>query len=147
MWPRAKKCHMADESDATKYRVGYSKPPLHSQFRKGQSGNPRGRPKGSFSKGRANVLALREAYRPVTVKEGDRILTLPAIQAVMRSQVALAAKGNSAAQRTVIQAIQAIESQIDAHAAETTARADSSKLSDLEVARHIAFVLAKAARS
>ena len=28
------------------YRVGYGKPPQHSQFPKGQSGNPRGRPKG-----------------------------------------------------------------------------------------------------
>src|SRR3954471_21656461 len=105
MWPRAKRRHMAEQSDATKYRVGYGRPPLQSQFRKGRSGNPRGRPKGSFSKGRANMLALREAYRPVTVKEGNKIFTLPAIQAVMRSQVALAAKGDGPAQRTVIQAI------------------------------------------
>jgi hypothetical protein len=27
--------------------VGYKKPPTHSQFKKGQSGNPRGRPRGS----------------------------------------------------------------------------------------------------
>ncbi len=27
--------------------VGYKKPPLHSRFKKGQSGNPRGRPRGS----------------------------------------------------------------------------------------------------
>ena len=30
-----------------KYEVGYGKPPKHSQFKKGQSGNPRGRRKGS----------------------------------------------------------------------------------------------------
>jgi hypothetical protein len=34
---------------------------------------------------------------------------MPAIQVVLRSQVALAAKGNGPAQRTVIEAIQAIE--------------------------------------
>ena len=33
---------MSDE-----YDVGYGKPPKHTQFKKGQSGNPRGRPKGS----------------------------------------------------------------------------------------------------
>ena len=33
----------ADES----YEVGYCKPPRHTQFLKGQSGNPKGRPKGS----------------------------------------------------------------------------------------------------
>ena len=29
------------------YEVGYGKPPKDSQFKKGQSGNPKGRPKGS----------------------------------------------------------------------------------------------------
>ena len=29
------------------YNVGYGKPPTHSRFRTGQSGNPKGRPKGS----------------------------------------------------------------------------------------------------
>ena len=28
-----------------KYKIGYGKPPKHSQFKPGQSGNPRGRPK------------------------------------------------------------------------------------------------------
>jgi hypothetical protein len=29
------------------YDVGYGKPPLHTRFRKGQSGNPKGRSKGT----------------------------------------------------------------------------------------------------
>jgi Family of unknown function (DUF5681) len=29
------------------YEVGYGKPPRHTRFKKGQSGNPKGRPKGS----------------------------------------------------------------------------------------------------
>ena len=29
------------------YEVGYKKPPKEGQFKKGQSGNPRGRPKGT----------------------------------------------------------------------------------------------------
>jgi Family of unknown function (DUF5681) len=29
------------------YRVGYGKPPLETRFKQGQSGNPRGRPRGA----------------------------------------------------------------------------------------------------
>jgi Family of unknown function (DUF5681) len=88
--------------------VGYGKPPIRTRFRKGTSGNPGGRPRG-MTAGRANMLALKEVYRRVTVREGDKILTLPAIQAVLRSMVAIAAKGNGPVQRFLIEAIQAIE--------------------------------------
>ena len=36
---------MADDPDD--YKVGYRRPPLGSRFKKGRSGNPRGRPQGS----------------------------------------------------------------------------------------------------
>src|SRR5271169_3778443 len=70
------------------YEVGYGEPPSRTRFCKGTSGNPGGRPRG-MTAGRANRLALSEAYRMVTVREGDKIRTLPAIQAVLRSLVAL----------------------------------------------------------
>src|SRR5580704_1822923 len=101
---------------ADEHKVGYRKPPVHTRFRKGQSGNPGGRPRG-MTAGKARALALKEAYRPVNVREGDKVITLPAIQAVLRSQVALAAKGNGPAQRALIEAIQAIEREIEAHVA------------------------------
>ena len=102
------------------YQVGYGKPPLHTQFRKGQSGNPGGRPRRTATE-RAKALALREAYRSVTVKEGDKALALPAIQAILRSQIVLAAKGNVQAQRAVLAAIQMIE-QENVNAAALAAR-------------------------
>ena len=129
---------------ADKHKVGYRKPPVHTRFRKGQSGNPGGRPRG-MTAGRATALALKEAYRPVNVREGDKVITLPAIQAVLRSQVALAAKGNGAAQRAVIEAVQAIEREIEAHVtAKERALADTHAMSNLDLARRIAFILSKA---
>ena len=103
------------------YAVGYCKPPVQTRCRKGQSGNPRGRPRG-MTAGRAMALLLREAYRPVTVREGEKTRTMSALQAVLRSQVALAAKGNAAAQRTVFETVQAIEGEAAAQAARARPR-------------------------
>ena len=84
------------------YEVGYGRPPVHTRFAKGKSGNAGGRPRG-ITPGRATALALKEIYRPVTVREGDKVIKMPAIQAVLRSQVALAAKGNGPAQRALLE--------------------------------------------
>jgi Family of unknown function (DUF5681) len=48
------------------YKVGYGKPPHHTRFVKGQSGNPRGRPAGA-----KNFATLLEEVlnEPVTVTE------------------------------------------------------------------------------
>ena len=36
-----------DDISSAPYEVGYGKPPKHTRFQPGQSGNPRGRPKGT----------------------------------------------------------------------------------------------------
>lgn len=44
-----KKKFIRVDEDAEDYKVGYSKPPKHSRFKPGQSGNPRGRkPKAEY---------------------------------------------------------------------------------------------------
>jgi hypothetical protein len=130
-------------SDSKSYEVGYGKPPLHTRFSKGQSGNPGGRPRGMTS-GRANELALREAYRLVTVREGDKVVKLPAIQAVIRSLVALAARGNGTAQRALIEMIQTIERTPSIQAAKVEVSDRTTAMSSLDVARRIAFILSSA---
>jgi len=123
--------------------VGYGKPPSRTRFRKGVSGNPGGRPRG-MTAGRAKALALKEAYRLIAVREGERVLTMPAIQVVLRNQVALAAKGNGPAQRAILETVQAIERELAAQAiAEDKAEADKRPMSDIEIARRIAFALSK----
>jgi hypothetical protein len=64
------------------YEVGKNKPPAAMRFRKGQSGNPGGRPRAT----RANALVLKEVYRKVAVKDGEEVFALPAIQAILRSR-------------------------------------------------------------
>jgi hypothetical protein len=87
------------------YEVGYAKPPEATRFKPGQSGNPRGRPKGAKNKRpalheqRMKEIILDEAYRGIQVRDGNRNVTIPMAQAVMRSIAVNAAKGHARAQR------------------------------------------------
>ena len=42
----------------------------------------------------------------LNLREGDKVTRIPALQAVLRSQIALAAKGNGPAQRAVVKTVQ-----------------------------------------
>jgi len=88
--------------------VGYGKPPRHTQFPKGQSGNPGGRPR-RLPVQRANALLLAEAYRSVAIKEDGRMVPVTALQAILRSQIELAINGDYRAQRDILKAVQHLE--------------------------------------
>jgi uncharacterized protein DUF5681 len=51
--------------------VGYGKPPLHTRFQLGRSGNPGGRPRRTGTE-RVKQLALDGAYREVAIDEVAR---------------------------------------------------------------------------
>jgi hypothetical protein len=123
------------------HEVGYGKPPMRTRFKKGVSGNPRGGSR-TVELRRARRLAIQEAYRLITVREGDKVMRLPAIQAVMRSQVALAVKGNGAAQRALIAAVHLLEQEmsVEFNAAQK-AEAAKPQYTIHEAARRIAFLL------
>ena len=85
--------------------VGYGHPPETHRFAPGQSGNPRGRPKGATSRrpaqppDRLMQIVLDEASRQISVREGDRTVTLSMAQAIIRRLFVDAAKGAFRAQR------------------------------------------------
>ena len=85
---------------------------------------------------------MKEAYRHVTVREGDKVMSLPAIQAVLRSQVALAVRGNGPAQRAMIAAIHVLEQELATEAAaQEKAAAAQPPMSYTDAARRISFLL------
>lgn len=55
------------------YEVGYGKPPKSTRFKKGQSGNPLGRPKKQHKDVAAHMAALLAKKRPVRI-DGETVL-------------------------------------------------------------------------
>jgi hypothetical protein len=98
------------ESTSANYQDGYGRPPRHTRFQKGRSGNPGGRPSRKRVE-RMKALALREAYRAIAVKEDGRMVPLTAVAAILRSQIELATQGNFHAQRDILAMVRTIEKE------------------------------------
>ena len=80
------------DSQTDDYEVGYGKPPKHTQFRPGQSGNPKGRPKGSKNLKTELAEVLAET---VVVREGDVTRKVSKRRALLTSQANRAIKGDA----------------------------------------------------
>ena len=82
------------------YAVGFGKPPRASQFKKGTSGNPKGRPKAVDI---SDITPLIEGIfsEPIKMREGEQTRTVSNLEAMLRAQVMLALKGEPKAIRTV----------------------------------------------
>ena len=84
------------------YDVGYGRPPVHSQFKLGKSGNEAGRRKGQPT---PNEIFMKEAARLVKIKRGDSVETITKFEAIVRRLLQLAMEGDIAAARLVLFAL------------------------------------------
>ena len=87
------------------YEVGYGKPPARTRFKKGQSGNPRGRPKGTKN---LKTDLLEELQEHIPVREGNREYRLSKQRALLKSLTAKAIKGDARAANVVLNLVMRI---------------------------------------
>ncbi len=88
--------------DRPQYEVGYKKPPKLTQFKPGQSGNGKGRPKNA--KGLKADLREEMAER-VTITENAKPVKISKQRLMVKSLVQKAAKGDVRAQNSVLELI------------------------------------------
>lgn len=88
----------------SKHEVGYGKPPKKHQFKPGQSGNPKGRPKGQRN---FSTILIRELSETLSVKEGGKTKKLTKIEAVIKQLVTKAVKGDARALAELLRQISA----------------------------------------
>ena len=100
-WPggAAPRPHKKKGQQMSKYKVGKGMPPKGSQWKKGQSGNPKGRPKGDKQLG---GIVESELYQPVAVNQKGKLKKLPAIVVALRRALSLAMKGDLKATKFLV---------------------------------------------
>jgi ribosomal protein S20 len=102
---------------------GYGNPPEATRFKKGVSGNPKGRPKGSLNVATVFIKTLREK---VVINENGRRRTVTKLEAALKQLVNKAASGDIRALR------QLLESARDAEAKQNAAAVQNPVIEELD---------------
>lgn len=88
-------------------KVGYKQPPVSTQFKKGQSGNPKGRPKNRHR----DIPHDAVLGQMVTIREDGRERRVTAAEAFLLQLTQKGLVGDSAAARPLLDAIEAARSR------------------------------------
>jgi hypothetical protein len=94
------------------YTVGHKKPPLHTRFPPGKSGNPSGRPKGKPKDlAKFGDLLMKEFYKTVPASLGGKTVNKMQGEIVAMAMVKNAISKGPIAQKLLLQFIEAHEAR------------------------------------
>jgi hypothetical protein len=96
---------MSNDGDE-EYRIGYGRPPLNRRFERGRSGNPRGRPRGSYE---LSTILERAVSEKVVVKQGERRRKISKREAMLTQLANKAAAGDHRSIQLLVALLQQIE--------------------------------------
>ena len=127
---------MASNRKTSTPEVGYGRPPLATQFKKGISGNPKGRPKGSVS---LSTVVQRTSREPVSINENGKRKIITKAEAALKQLSNKAASGDLRAIKELMILIRSAEEQV---ACESPTPTDLGE-TDLKVAQNIVARLSR----
>ena len=119
---------MADDKDKRDNEIGYGKPPKHTRFKPGQSGNPRGRSKGTrnLKTDLADELAER-----IAISEGGRRYAVSKQRGMLKQLMAKALKGDVRAANTVLGLVERLlDARADADVSAAVTAQDKAIVAD-----------------
>ena len=112
------------------YEVGYGKPPRHTRFSKGQSGNPKGRQRGAQNLSTLLTEALNESV-VITENGGRRKITKR--RAFFKQLVNRALNGDPRSGKLLLDNLQKIESRTEPETSESSfGEADKKVIEQLQ---------------
>jgi hypothetical protein len=99
---------MADE-DKPEYAVGFGKPPRRTRFCKGQSGNPKGRPRGAKNLATLMEKVLKE---PVVISENGKRRRISKREALIKQLVNKAIAGDPRSIKLMLAELREIDDRL-----------------------------------
>jgi len=114
------------------YAVGHGKPPKKHQFKKGQSGNPKGRPKGTKN---LHTDVMEEMHESIVISEGGKTVAISKQRAMIKALVAKAIKGDVRAASKLVE----LWERADYSAKQSAQQQDAEELSAMDMEIFEAF--------